>query len=95
MTTENLFAGMVARARSFLTSRKRAYQITFDPDNQHAQAVLRDLAHFCRSQESTFHPDARVEGRLDGRREVWLRITQHLKLSVDDHYHLLERKELP
>ena len=93
MNEENLFAGVVAKARSFLTSRKQAYQLTFNPESVHAETVLRDLAKFCRAQESTFHPDPRVEGRLDGRREVWLRITQHLNLSVEDHYRLIERKD--
>jgi hypothetical protein len=48
------------------------------------QMVLADLAKFCRANRSTFHPDPHVAARLDGRREVWLRITQHLNLSTDD-----------
>jgi hypothetical protein len=46
--------------------------------------VLADLAKFCRANESTFHTDHAVSDRLDGRREVWLRISQHLHLSTDD-----------
>jgi hypothetical protein len=48
--------------------------------------VLADLAKFCRAHQSTFHPDTHVAARLDGRREVWLRITQHLNLTTDDLY---------
>lgn len=63
--------------------RRTQYVRVFDYDNANAQAVLADLAKFCRAGESTFHADPRIEGRLDGRREVWLRIQHHLQLSPD------------
>jgi hypothetical protein len=46
--------------------------------------VLADLARFCRADESTFNADPRVEGVLQGRREVWLRIAKHLNLTPDE-----------
>lgn len=73
--------GLIVRAREFISRRRTAYCKTFDTQSIFAEEVLRDLARFCRANASTFHPDARVEGRLDGRREVWLRITQHLNLT--------------
>lgn len=69
-----------------LLERRYAYQKTFQ--GPLADAVLKDLARFCRAHESTFHPDARIEGRLDGRREVWLRIAHHLKLSPEQLWEL-------
>lgn len=69
------------RMIDFLRGRKRAYQLTFNTPM--GEDVLIDLAKFCRAGESTFHPDPRVAAALDGRREVWLRIQQHLHLSSE------------
>jgi hypothetical protein len=66
----------------FLGQRKRAYQLAFG-NRPEANAMLRDLAKFCRAFDSTFLPDARAHAVLEGRREVWLRIQQHLNLSED------------
>jgi len=45
------------------------------------QTVLVDLQRFCRANTSTAHPDPYMAARLDGRREVWLRLQQHLRLD--------------
>lgn len=68
-------------ALQFLRSRKGAYEAAFAGPT--GEAVLADLAKFCRANESTFHPDPHVAARLDGRREVWLRIQSHLKMTDD------------
>lgn len=70
---------LLQRVRDFISKRRLAYQRTFlcPP----GQEVLEDLARFCRANESTFHPDPRVHGALEGRREVWLRIQKHLQLT--------------
>lgn len=68
--------------RQFLTNRKRNYQTTFAGVG--GEAVLADLARFCRADESTFNTDARISALMEGRREVWLRITKHLNLSPDE-----------
>lgn len=73
---------MIKSIKEFLTSRKQSYQKTFL--GIAGEVVLEDLAQFCRADESTFHPDARFEGVLQGRREVWLRITKHLNLTPDE-----------
>lgn len=73
---------LLDKARSFLSGRQHDYQITFT--GVQAQRVLADLARFCRAHRSTFHPDHAMSDRLDGRREVWLRIATHLKLSDED-----------
>ncbi len=43
--------------------------------------VLLDLAEFCRANESCFHEDPRMHAALEGRREVWLRIQEHIHLT--------------
>jgi hypothetical protein len=71
----------VARAKLF--QRQRAYVQTFDTGSEANLEVLRDLARFCRANKSTFNADPRVHAVLEGRREVWLRIQQHLKLDSE------------
>ena len=73
---------MLDKAKDFLRSRGQAYRQVFK--GVHSDKVLADLAKFCRANETTFNADARVEGILQGRREVWLRITAHLNLTEDE-----------
>lgn len=78
---------LTERARDFLSRRMGAYQRTFTgPD---AEIVLRDLAKFCRAGQTVFDRDQRVNDLLAGRQEVWLRISQHLKMPEDRLYRLL------
>jgi hypothetical protein len=65
----------------------------FDPANVFTETVLRDLAKFCRANESTFAKDPRAHAVLEGRREVWLRIQQYLRLTEDELYQLHVVKE--
>ncbi len=65
-----------------LLDRQRAYVLAFDGVT--GKALLEDLAKFCRGNETTFHADPRVHAVLEGRREVWLRIQDHLNLSSQD-----------
>lgn len=69
----------MSEARDFLRTRQQAYRQTFA--GEYSRKVLTDLAKFCRANESTFHTDPRMEGVLQGRREVWLRISKHLNLT--------------
>ncbi len=64
----------------YLRNRQQAYVNYFESPG--GKVLLGDLMDFCRANESTFHPDPRVSANLDGRREVWLRIQQHLQLDV-------------
>lgn len=73
---------IVDTVRDFLVTRAQAYQRTFK--GIYGERVLTDLARFCRADESTFNKDPRIEGVLQGRREVWLRITKHLNLTEDE-----------
>lgn len=65
----------------FVRSRSQAYQYVFDDERVDAKIVLKDLANFCRANQSTFHKDPRAHAVAEGRREVWLRIQQHLNLT--------------
>jgi hypothetical protein len=73
---------LAERVKNFLVTRGQAYRKTFR--TIYGERVLTDLAAFCRANESTFVPDPRAEGILQGRREVWLRISKHLNLSEDE-----------
>ena len=66
-------------AQRFLAERRTDYVRTFN--TPFGEKVLADLAKFCRANETTFHPDPRVHAALEGRREVWIRISQHLNLD--------------
>lgn len=68
----------------FLSTRKRCYQLTFQKDQPANMSVLEDLARFCRANETCVVPNDRDRSLvLEGRREVWLRIQQHLQLSPE------------
>ena len=73
---------LAGQVKDFLVTRAQAYKRTFS--GIYGERVLIDLASFCRANESTFNPDARAEGVLQGRREVWLRISKHLNLTEDE-----------
>lgn len=74
--SEGWFKGL-----DFMRRRKRAYQLALM--SPAGQLVLMDLARFCRAAETCFHADARKHAVLEGRREVWLRIQNHLGLTSE------------
>lgn len=76
------------RLFDFLKRRRTAYGLTFRKDNYAAQEVLIDLAGFCRANQTTFHEDPRISAVLQGRHEVWLRITNHLHLTSEQLFAL-------
>jgi hypothetical protein len=69
-----------------ITIRTRTgHEVTLEQRQAAYQAIpadaLIDLAEFCRANESCFHADPRMHAVLEGRREVWLRIQEHLHLT--------------
>lgn len=66
----------------FLEQRSRAYRLCFSTPA--GKEVLADLIKFCRANESGWDDDAHKRNVLLGRREVWLRITEHFALEIDD-----------
>jgi hypothetical protein len=79
---------ILAKAKNILFSRKKAYATLFGGIDADTQIVLKDLAKFCRANETTFKQDARLHAVLEGRREVWLRIQKHLNLTPDELWEL-------
>ena len=73
------FSELVKDAKALLIRRQRNYQLTFT--GPIPEEVLRDLAAFCRANETAWSDDPRHHARLQGRQEVWLRIQRHLNLS--------------
>jgi hypothetical protein len=82
------------RAKRFLFGRMGAYHRTFVKESVDADIVLADLARFCRAHESTGALDSHVAARLDGRREVWLRIQHHLNLSTEELWSIYGNKNI-
>lgn len=70
----------------FLKRRKQAYLNVFNPESEFAKIVLHDLGLFCRAQTTCFHEDPRKHALAEGRREVWLRIMDHMKLTQDEFF---------
>ena len=54
------------------------------------EAVLADLREFCFAQKTTFHADAVETAKREGRRQVWLRLTQFLTLDEKQVQQLME-----
>ena len=80
-------------ARNFLFARRTAYRATFF--NPPGEAVLKDLAKFCRAHASTAHADPIMAARLDGRREVFLRIQTHLRLTDEQLWEMYGERKTP
>lgn len=74
-----------------LDQRRRAYQTVFG--GERGKEVLQDLVIFCGSKRSSFSSDALEMAFREGRREVWLRIEQHLNLTDDDIWNLFQREK--
>lgn len=79
------------RAKLFLSGRRRAYRVIFDGPT--GKEVLADLAKFCRANASTYHTDDKRSNMLEGRREVFLRIQQHLNLTDQELWDLLDGRK--
>jgi len=73
-----------------LGARSYAYRMVFDAENVNTKKVLSDLAKFCRATQSCFGKDDRTSAVLEGRREVWLRIQNHLKFSEEELYEMYQ-----
>lgn len=82
------------RAKRYLTGRASAYRRVFVKDGIDVEIVLADLAKFSRANDSTGHQDPYIAARLDGRREVWLRIQHHLNLSTEELWSIYGNKNI-
>lgn len=87
-----MLPAMIEKLKEFLHQRRNSYKRLFHFENRDAQVVLTDLAKFCRAHESTFNPDERTHALLEGRKEVWLRLQQHLNMTEEELWLLYSRK---
>lgn len=83
-TSQRPKANDVRAVQEKLFLRQKQYLSVFPKENEFAKAVLEDIARFCRAEESCFNADPRIHAMLEGRREVYLRIRDHLNLSSQD-----------
>lgn len=81
------------KARRFLMRRRHAYRLTFlSPPGKE---VLADLSRFCFANKTTVHPNRDLSLILQGRREVWLRIANHMNMTPDELWKLYAEGENP
>lgn len=80
--------------KKYFKQKQYAYQQVFNPQNVYLEKVLKDLSRFCRAHDSTFHQDPRAHAILEGRREVFLRITKFTKLTPDQVWELYGKEEI-
>ena len=74
-------------AKYILGVRKRAYYHMFvegEVTAEDRRIVLEDLAVFCRQHTTTFHENDRIHALLTGRQEVVLRVSDYMRLDVDE-----------
>ncbi len=90
MDAADRMKALVQRARIYLSGRRTDYLMTFG--NPIGARVLVDLAKFCRAHETCFDADPRIHAVFEGRREVWLRIQQHLNLTPDQLWALYNQR---
>lgn len=83
-----MLAEIIDATKRFLQTRAFAYRRVFARPNRDVDVVLTDLARFCRAARSTAHADPHMAARLDGRREVFLRISENLNLTTEELYRL-------
>lgn len=101
---------LLVRTLEFLRRRRVAYRLAFGTNHittsvraaykrafghYAGQAVLIDLATFCRASETCFHEDPRKHAVLEGRREVFLRIQNHLRLNEKQLYAIYSGQQFP
>jgi hypothetical protein len=74
--------------------RARSYRAVFKTEggifDRDREVVLADLRDFLFANKTTFHADPHEAGRRQGRREAWLRISQHLNLDEERVQKLVE-----
>lgn len=69
------------RALAYVLERKRAYQQACGSET--TRVMMEDLAWFCRADRTCFDLDARKHAMAEGRRQVYLRIQEHLTLTPE------------
>jgi hypothetical protein len=78
---------------AFVLERKRAYQQACGSET--TALMMRDLAWFCRADRTCFDLDARKHAMAEGRRQVYLRIQEHLTLTPEQLLLLYDGPQKP
>lgn len=78
-----------------IKNRNLAYKNCFDQAHLENRAVLTDLALFCRMFTTTHDPNQSEDPRvLEGRRQVFLRIQEHMQFDQMQLYALHPLRQL-
>jgi hypothetical protein len=82
------------RIRDFIRNKEWAFRQIFGGDNgelnEAAKVALADLRYFCNGTKSNFNTDALEMARMEGRREVFMRIMNYLNYDFSKVYELDE-----
>lgn len=73
------------RQLDFIQERQKAYKLSFGGKNTTTKIIMDDLREFCFAEKTCFVPDnGRVSEIFEGRRQVWLRIHEHLDKELTE-----------
>jgi hypothetical protein len=78
------------KQRDALKAKEGAFRLALG--NENAKTVLADLRVFCHATKSTFSDNPLEMARLEGRREVFNRIMNFLKINYSDYYNYEEEE---
>jgi hypothetical protein len=81
------------RAVSSSRSFKSVFVTEEGPLRRAAEHVLADLREYCFARTSAFDPDPIIMARREGRRDVWLRISNYLNLDEAQVQKLMENDD--
>lgn len=80
--------------KAYISRRKIAYSRVFNKNDADVAFVLADLAAFTRCFQARFDADARRHALLEGRAEVYYRISDYVGLDNDTLYIKLSKARI-
>lgn len=83
-------ANPASQAADALSRRQQAYKHCLGEKNVAVVTVLADLAKFCHAFETTYTDIERQSAVLEGRRQVYLRILNHLEMELETLWKLYQ-----
>lgn len=67
-----------------LKGKERAYRLSLG--NESGKEVIADLRSYCNGTRSNFNSDPLEMARMEGRREVFMRIVNFMKIDYEQYY---------